>query len=60
MDAKEVPPVDGWSRVLGESRGHLGRLRLMGPGSRGEPRAVGPEEPGGVRRFASPSVASGR
>ena len=52
MDAEEVPPFDGWFWVMGESCGHGGRLRLMGPGSRGELRGVGPEEPGGARRLA--------
>ena len=60
MDADEVPPFDGWFWVLGESLGRCGRLRLIGPGSRGEPRGVGPEEPGGVRRFGIPSVASAK
>ena len=50
--------MDGWSRGLGGSCGDCGRLRSMVFGSRGELRGVGPEEPGGVRRFRAFIVAS--
>ena len=60
MDAKGGPDLDGWSWVLGESCGRCGRLRSTGLGSRGELRGVGPEEPGGARRFRAPIVASAK
>ena len=68
---KEVPTWIEWLvsvardlqirvQARAESRGPCGRLRLMGAGSRGELRGVGPEEPGGARRFATPIVASAK